>query len=480
MKKTDRKYSGQVFTPQFLVDNMLDNCDYKVNPTIIDKHIIDNSCGRGAFLCEIVKRYCSACDIAELSIEQMRNFLSTYIHGLDSDISAVSTCIDNLNKIVAQYGITDVNWDIRTANALKVKDYNNKMDFVVGNPPYVRVHNLKENYADVKGFAFNKKGMTDLYLAFYELGFGMLAEGGKLCYITPNSWLNSTAASSMRKYIMYHKNIVSLIDMGHFQPFDNATTYTLIALFTKGNNSEKFKYYTYDQYALQKVYVCDLTYSDIYIDGNFYPADYSVLSMLHNIKTTPSAQFARVKNGFATLSDNVFINDRIPDSPYTIKTIKASTGRWHKCFYPYDAKGKPIDKAQLFSDTGIKQYMELHRQDILKGKDEYPGWYLYGRTQALADVGKRKIAINTIIKGLDSIKIEEIPAGCGVYSGLYILTNVAVSTIRDIIVCEEFIKYVALLKKYKSGGYYTFSSKDIEQYINYKLTYQYDKRKQIA
>ena len=81
---------------------------------------------------------------------------------------------------------------------------------------------------------------------------------------------------------------------------------------------------------------------------------------------------------------------------------------------------------------------------------------------------------------MDSIKIKEVPAGCGVYSGLYILTNVEVNTIREIIVCEEFIKYVALLKKYKSGGYYTFSSKDIEQYINYKLTYQYDKRKQIA
>ncbi len=27
-----------------------------------------------------------------------------------------------------------------------------------------------------------------------------------------------------------------------------------------------------------------------------------------------------------------------------------------------------------------------------------------------------------------------------------------------------------MLKNYKSGGYYTYSSKDLEQYLNYKLS----------
>lgn len=39
------KNLGQIFTPNFLVKN------------ILQKHIIDNSCGNGAFLCEIVKIY---------------------------------------------------------------------------------------------------------------------------------------------------------------------------------------------------------------------------------------------------------------------------------------------------------------------------------------------------------------------------------------------------------------------------------------
>ena len=50
------KYSGQVFTPDFLVSMILDYASY-ISGNIIRKHVMDNSCGDGAFLCEIVERY---------------------------------------------------------------------------------------------------------------------------------------------------------------------------------------------------------------------------------------------------------------------------------------------------------------------------------------------------------------------------------------------------------------------------------------
>jgi adenine-specific DNA-methyltransferase len=61
------------------------------------------------------------------------------------------------------------------------------MDYVVGNPPYVRVHNLRENYEDIKAFSFSKKGMTDLFIVFFEIGFKMLNKTGKMSYISPTS-----------------------------------------------------------------------------------------------------------------------------------------------------------------------------------------------------------------------------------------------------------------------------------------------------
>ncbi len=54
-----RKESGQVFTPPYLVCDILDVAGYR-GIAILRKHIIDNSCGDGAFLQEIVARYCAA------------------------------------------------------------------------------------------------------------------------------------------------------------------------------------------------------------------------------------------------------------------------------------------------------------------------------------------------------------------------------------------------------------------------------------
>lgn len=70
------------------------------------------------------------------------------------------------------------------------------------------------------------------------------------------------------------------------------------------------------------------------------------------------------------------------------------------------------------------------------------------------------------------LKIISAPAGTGVYSGLYLIGNEqSLSKISEILLNEEFSIYISLLGKYKSGGYYTFSSKDIKAYLNYKLVY---------
>lgn len=51
--KTKTKNNGQVYTPDFLVSNILDYVGY-TDGNILQKHVIDNSCGDGAFLCCIV------------------------------------------------------------------------------------------------------------------------------------------------------------------------------------------------------------------------------------------------------------------------------------------------------------------------------------------------------------------------------------------------------------------------------------------
>ena len=466
------KRHGRVYTPDYLVKTILDFGGYNGN-ILLKKHVIDNSCGDGAFLKEIVHRYCSTFLSEKKDISELKLDLETYIHGIELDLQEKDTCISNLYQIAEKYGIQYVNWDILNADTLTIDNYNGRMDFVFGNPPYVRVHNLADSYNSVKKFRFAEGGMTDLYIVFFEIGFNMLREDGIMCLITPSSWLNSVAGKNLRDFICYHRNMTGVIDLEHFQAFE-ATTYTFISRFKKTKSNDSIDYYIFDGGMKDISFQEKLMYEDILIGKNFYFSNKESLLLLKNIKTTSSYPYVSVKNGFATLADKVFIGE-FGFKQGTIDILKASTGKWSRCIYPYDKDGKPIPLDDFMKNGDAYSHLLSHKEQLSKSRDiegdKY--WYLFGRTQALKDVSKMKYAINTIIKDINSIRLESVPKGSGLYSGLYILTDIEFDTIRQLILSDDFIRYIKLLKNYKSGGYYTFASKDLEQYLNYKLSKKY-------
>lgn len=469
-----QKNNGQVFTPNYLVKIILDFGGY-TSSQILQKHIIDNSCGDGAFLTEIVERYCRDFYIISDNKHQLIIELQDYIHGIELDPIAYKSCLQNLDAIALKYELQNVNWDIQNLDALSVNDYDGKMDFVVGNPPYVRVHNL-ENYEKVKQFRFATKGMVDLFIVFFEVGFHMLSPQGKMCIITPSSWLTSKAGTTLRKYILQVRTMNGIIDLGHYQPF-KATTYTLISRFTK---AEKVSLIDYNTYNGKTHFIEHLSYEEINFHDGFYFATHKALQTLHTIKQSVFSKRVYVKNGFATLADKIFIgNHEFKEG--TIDIIKASTGKWARCIFPYDKNCKPLSLEYIQEQyPAIYNHLERNKASLLKRDSDSSYWYLFGRTQALNDVYRDKVAINTIIKDLNSIKLNLVKQGQGVYSGLYILTDVDYELIKQIVVSDEFIEYIKLLKKYKSGGYYTFSSKELELFLNYKLTNRDDGQRRIS
>ncbi len=479
MKGTDgnAKKTGQVFTPRYLADEMLDYAGYN-GPAILGKHIIDNSCGDGAFLKQAAARYCAEARKAGASADAARRGLETYLHGIDTDEAACGRCAAGLSRTAREFGIGGVRWDVRNGSALSERGFDGRMDFVIGNPPYVRVHNLDASYGEVKRFGFANGGMTDLYLAFFELGFRMLGPAGRLCYITPGSWLSSVAGANMRRHVMRERNLAAIVDMGHFQPFENATAYTAIALFENGRRDGRFDYYTFDGAKRRRELVCRLTTDECCIGSCFFLSDRESLGALREIKTRECPRHVTVKNGFATLADDVFIGDGVPDSDITIKVLKASTGRWSKCLFPYDREGRLLPPEAALADPAVREHFRRHKDRLLKGRPEFPGFYGFGRTQAIADVWRDKIAVNTLLRDESDLKIEPVGKGRGLYSGLYMTCGpgIAPDDIRRILINGEFAAYVRLLKKYKSGGYYTFNSKDVQQYVNYNITFKLKKR----
>lgn len=465
---TEVKEHGRVYTPSYIVNIILDYGGYN-NESILRKNVIDNSCGDGAFLIEIAKRYCNVFLKTSDDRNVLKTELETYIHGIELDGTECSKCKKNLDEVVKAVGISNVNWDILNADTLQVTQYNDKMDYVFGNPPYVRVHNLDSSYDIVKQYSFSQGGMTDLYIVFFELGFRMLSNNGTMCLITPSSWLTSVAGSVFRQYLIKNNYLSGVIDLAHFQPF-TATTYTLISRFSKKSNSN-VEYNTFDSATMQPEFRSNLTLADINIDGLFYLSDIVSLKTLKAIRTTKVEQKVKVKNGFATLADKVFIGDW-KYQQLTIDVVKASTGKWTKCIFPYKggAKVKSMSFGEIqLIDPDVAEYLLQNKHSLCKG-DNRTDWYLFGRTQALNDVNIDKLSISSVIKDISSIKLVQVSSGKGVYGGLYIISSVPFPIIERIVLSKEYVSYIKMLKNYKSGGYYTCSGKDIELFINYKLS----------
>lgn len=453
------KTTGSVYTPSFLVKIILDFGGY-MGTDILGKHVMDNSCGDGAFLTEIVRRYCLSA--RGNPAQKIKKDLETFIHGIEINPGECERAKHNLDSVALDFGIESVDWDVQCADALGCfTEYQSKMDYVFGNPPYVRVHNLAEKYDAVKKFSFAKSGMTDLYIVFFEIGLEMLSKNGTMALITPSSWLSSVSGVALREHIRQNNVLNGLIDLGHFQAFD-AMTYTLISRFSKTSEIQKIHYLALSGEREPENIDC-LSLANMDIAGSFYLGLRKELEQFRKILESEKKSSILVKNGFATLADKIFVGN--VDCENFIDVIKSSTGKWKRCVFPYGRDGTPIPFEKLGKKT--QKYL-LENKDALSAHGD-GDWYLFGRSQGLKDVPKNKISINTLIKDVSTIKLNRVSAGKGVYSGLYILTDFSFEKIRKTICRDDFLLYLKMLKKYKSGGYYTFSSKDLEKYLTFQL-----------
>lgn len=464
-------HNEQIFTPIDIVQEILDNLSY-YGTNVRKKHIIDNSCGDGVFLCEIVRRYINVCLSIGLPKEETVLELETYIHGIEIDTSLCEKTIENLNKILKSYSIdTEINWDIINCDAMDFVSFNNKMDYVVGNPPYCKVHDLGDNYDKVKQYHFANGGMTDLYLVFFEIGINMLNDKGKLGYITPNSWLTSNAGRNFRLSLVLNNNLRKIIHFGHKKVFKNADTYTCITILDKvGNENDIVEWENRETNLKRRMGIEHMLH-----DGKLYLASDNIYNLFREMSESPLPTTIRCKNGFATLNDKLFTVDDFVKvhglCENILPVIKASNGERHFFFYPYDEEGKPIKSLLDIQCPELVDYM-IDKAEELEVDTESVDWYYYGRTQAINDVKYDKLILNNLIRDEKDLTLEYIisePQQQGVYSGLYIVCDIPLSNfiIRKLN-SKEFGEYIQAVGSYKSGGYYSFSTKDVERYLNFK------------
>lgn len=439
------KKLGQVFTPSFVVDTMLKNLDF------LGKTILEPSFGKGAFLSECVRLYAQSFLKKSNNLKQLKKELEQNIIGVKIDENLFEQCEQNLNQVAEEFNLKNVQWNLICGDFLKVyPQFKNKIDYVIGNPPYVRIHYLNKNLKQ-----FSKGGMTNLFLIFFDCGFKCLKEKGELIFITPSSWLKSKAGLYLRKNIFYFKNLKKLIDFSFEQVFENITTYSLISYFKKGVIFNEILLEDFQNPQNNRM----IQYQDLFLPNCDIFLGNLQFKRIFNFKPLP------VKNGFATNCDSFFFGDFKNQNYPTIPIFKASNGKWLDGIYPYDEQGN------FKQPTGevLKRYAQFEL--ILKKRDlQNQPWQAFARTQGLKDTFFRKIAFNHLIKEIKDLRIVEVQSGAGVFGGYYLKTNLPLEFFNKVLKNKEFLEYVKSLGKYKNGGYYTFSSSDLGRFLAYKLS----------
>ena len=127
---------------------------------------------------------------------------------------------------------------------------NGGFDAIVGNPPYLRIQGLQENFDNqINYYTENYKSAVkrfDIYLLFIEKGFKLLKNKAILGYICPHKFLNSDFGSGIREMLIKNTALKAIINFGHNSVFENASTYTGLLFLSKDIN-DRFKYYEFTE-----------------------------------------------------------------------------------------------------------------------------------------------------------------------------------------------------------------------------------------
>jgi hypothetical protein len=94
-------------------------------------------------------------------------------------------------------------------------------DFVIGNPPYIRLEDMDEALASTYRASYRTmKGRADIYVAFFEAALWQLQPGGVCAFICADRWMLNQYGSGLRSLITSHYAVEAVIEMHHADAFE--------------------------------------------------------------------------------------------------------------------------------------------------------------------------------------------------------------------------------------------------------------------
>jgi adenine-specific DNA-methyltransferase len=124
-----------------------------------------------------------------------------------------------------------------------------KFDVVIGNPPYIRWKDLKdEAKTELKSLAqwdvlYNS--LSDYLIPFISTSVEHLNDGGELVFVTPSFWLHTQHSKKLREWLLSEGAVSDIIHFGEATVFPGVASSIVIFRFVKGAKPDLINLYNY-------------------------------------------------------------------------------------------------------------------------------------------------------------------------------------------------------------------------------------------
>lgn len=476
LENADIKSKCQIFTPHSVVVDMLNEVGYTRN--LLGKRILENSCGNGRFLVEIVQRYIFDAQSQGLTTTAIKAGLETDIWGAELDKEQYTACIAALEEVAYKNGIANVNWNIHNCDSLR-KPFQQTFDFIVGNPPYLSYWDLpeservyvRENYTTCDNGAF------DYCFAFIEKAVTQLSNVGKLAYIIPGSIFKTRTAKSLRQFIK--PLLTNIIEYKAQTVFTDATTSPSIIVLEAGYLGSTINYYdvpTQKSVSITKAELNDelWVFEKAPINdqqpakkrfGDFFEVSSSVATQYNN---------AYILTGWTTEGDFLVSKDRTATVELTAtrpaaRPKRQATSTLEYIIFPYRYEN---GKLVRYAENEYRKQFPLAYDYLIKSKeklgeraaDKKAAWYEYGRSQALQKLNQEKILLCPVVSNV--VQAWKIGEDVVPYSGFFIVAKEGsnIDDALDIIKRSAFTEYIKTVGINANGSSVRFSTRNVENY----------------
>jgi hypothetical protein len=224
---------GVVYTKRWVVELLLDLAGYIVGANLVDAVAVEPAAGEGAFLAPMIERLTDSCRRLGRPISACRHSLIAYELDEGSAEGARRLAVE----VLSRQGVNASTAESLAKSWVRTGDYlfdsmAVEADFVIGNPPYVRLEEIPEETALLYRDAYpTMYGRADLYVAFFEAALRQLKEGGTCAFICADRWMRNQYGAELRELITSAFAVDVVIEMHNADAFhDEVDAYPAITL----------------------------------------------------------------------------------------------------------------------------------------------------------------------------------------------------------------------------------------------------------